>query len=82
VIESRPRGEDGTALVEVTWLALLLLLPLVYLLVAVFDVQRASYGVSAASAAATRRPGGRAPSRRRPWRCATRASSRTRCAST
>jgi Flp pilus assembly protein TadG len=54
VIESRPRGEDGTALVEVTWLALLLLLPLVYLLVAVFDVQRASYGVSAASAAAAR----------------------------
>jgi Flp pilus assembly protein TadG len=48
------RGEDGTALIEVTWLALLLLVPLVYLLVAVFDVQRASYGVSAASAAAAR----------------------------
>lgn len=48
------RGEEGTALVEVTWLALLLLVPLVYLLLAVFDVQRASYGVSAASGAAAR----------------------------
>jgi Flp pilus assembly protein TadG len=54
VIGSPRRDEDGTALVEVTWLALLLLVPLVYLLVAVFDVQRASYGVSAASAAAAR----------------------------
>ena len=44
-------AEDGTALVEVTWLALLLLVPLVYLLVAAFDVQRASFGVSAANAA-------------------------------
>lgn len=48
------RGEDGTALVEVTWLALLLLVPLVYLLVAVFDVQRASFGVSSAARAAAR----------------------------
>ncbi len=48
------QSEEGTALVEVTWLALLLLVPLVYLLVAVFDVQRASFGVSAASRAAAR----------------------------
>jgi len=48
------RNEAGTALVEVTWLALLLLVPLVYLLTAVFDVQRASFGVSAASRAAAR----------------------------
>lgn len=53
---TRPRlsAEEGTALVEVTWLGLLLLLPLVYLLVAVFDVQRSSFGVSAASGAAAR----------------------------
>jgi hypothetical protein len=41
-------------LVEVSWLALLLLVPLVYVLLGVFDVQRASYGVSAATRAAGR----------------------------
>ena len=48
------RGERGTALVEVTWLSLLLLVPLVYVVLAVFDVQRASYGVSGAARAAAR----------------------------
>lgn len=48
------RGERGTALVEVTWLSLLLLAPLVYVMLAVFDVQRASYGVSGAARAAAR----------------------------
>jgi hypothetical protein len=48
------RGEEGTALVEATWLVLLLLVPLLYVLVAVFDVQRASYGVSGAARAAAR----------------------------
>lgn len=48
------RGEDGTAVVEATWLVLLLLVPLIYVLLAVFDVQRASYGVSAAARAAAR----------------------------
>ncbi|HET6561037.1 MAG TPA: hypothetical protein VFG72_04125 [Marmoricola sp.] len=48
------RGDEGTALVEATWLALLLLVPLVYVLLAVFDVQRASYGVSGAARAAAR----------------------------
>ena len=51
---TRPRLETGTALVEVTWLSLLLLVPLVYLLIGVFDVQRASYGVSAAARAGAR----------------------------
>lgn len=50
----RRYDERGTALVEATWLILLLLLPLVYVLVAVFDVQRASYGVSGAARAAAR----------------------------
>src|SRR5699024_2095062 len=47
----RTRGESGTALIEFSWLAIVLLLPLVYIMIAVFDVQRASYGVSAASQA-------------------------------
>ena len=51
---TRRHHEDGTALVEVTWLSLLLLVPLVYVLIAVFDVQRASYGVSAAARSAAR----------------------------
>ena len=46
--------EQGSALVEFIWLGLLLLVPLVYLLLAAFDVQRASYGASAASRAAGR----------------------------
>lgn len=54
----RPRGhvpgESGTALVEVTWLAVLLMVPLVYVVLAVFDVQRAAFAVSAATRAAGR----------------------------
>jgi Flp pilus assembly protein TadG len=52
----QPRGRDeaGTALVEFVWLGLLLLVPLVYILIAVFDVQRGAFGVSAASRAAGR----------------------------
>jgi hypothetical protein len=48
------RPERGSALVEVTWLTLLLLVPLVYLVLSVFEVQRAAYGVTAASRAAGR----------------------------
>lgn len=44
----------GTATIEFVWLTMLLLVPFVYLLVAVFDTQRASYGVSTASRAAAR----------------------------
>lgn len=53
-MRSRHRGEAGTALVEAVWLSLLLLVPLVYVMLAVFDVQRASYGVSGAARAAAR----------------------------
>ena len=48
------RDERGSALVEVTWLSLLLLVPLLYVLLAVFEVQRASYAVSGAARAAAR----------------------------
>jgi Flp pilus assembly protein TadG len=50
----RRRDESGTALVEVTWLAILLLVPLLYVLLAVFEVQRAAFAVSAATRAAGR----------------------------
>lgn len=43
------RGDDsGNAMVEFTFLAVLLFVPLVYVILAVFDVQRAAYGASAA----------------------------------
>lgn len=47
-------AEGGSAVVETTWLALLLLVPLAYVVLAVFEVQRAAYGVSAAGRAAGR----------------------------
>ena len=46
--------ERGSAIVELTWLGLLLLVPLVYVIVAVFTVQRSAYGASEAVRAAAR----------------------------
>lgn len=40
------RGDEGTALVEFTWLALLLMVPVVYVLLAAFSVQRAAFAVT------------------------------------
>jgi Flp pilus assembly protein TadG len=45
----RRRGDDGTATVEFVLVALLLLVPLAYVLVAALDVQRAAYAVSQAA---------------------------------
>jgi hypothetical protein len=50
----RAREQTGSAIVEVTWLTLLLLVPLVYLLLTVFEVQRAAFGADAATRAAGR----------------------------
>ena len=50
----RRRTERGTALVEVTWLSILLLVPLVYVVLSVFQVQRSAFAVSAATRAAGR----------------------------
>lgn len=48
------RDDDGTALVEFTYLAVLLMIPLVYLLLLVFSLQRAAFAVSAAAREAGR----------------------------
>lgn len=48
------RSEGGTALVEVTWLSILLLVPLLYIVLAVFEVQRAAFAVNAAARSAGR----------------------------
>lgn len=51
---SRLREDDGNALVEFTYLAVLLMVPLVYLLTTVFQVQRAAFGVTEAARQAGR----------------------------
>jgi len=51
---SRRRDERGSAVVEFSWLAILLMVPLVYVMLAVFDVQGASYGATSATRAAGR----------------------------
>lgn len=48
------RDERGSAPVELVWLTILLLVPFVYVMIAVFDAQRAAYAVSSASKAAAR----------------------------
>ncbi|GAA1142193.1 hypothetical protein [Nocardioides aquiterrae] len=46
--------ERGSALVELSWLGILLLVPLLWIVVSVFDVQRGAFGVSGAARAAGR----------------------------
>ncbi|HET6698215.1 MAG TPA: hypothetical protein VFG88_03940 [Nocardioidaceae bacterium] len=41
-------------MIEVTWLALLLMVPLLYIVLSVFEVQRAAFAVSAATRSAGR----------------------------
>jgi hypothetical protein len=54
MVSPRPPSERGSAVVEVTWLAILLLVPLVYMVLAVFEVQRAAFAASAAAHSAGR----------------------------
>ena len=50
----RPRDERGTGMVELVWLGVLLILPLLWIVVAVGDVQGGAFGTSAAARAAGR----------------------------
>ena len=49
-----PRGDDGNAVVEFAFLGVLLLLPIVYAVLTALTVQRAAYGVTAATREAGR----------------------------
>jgi hypothetical protein len=51
---TRRRSQRGSALIEVTWLSLLLLVPLLYVVLSVFEVQRSAFAVNAATRAAGR----------------------------
>ena len=48
------RGDDGNAIVEFVYLAILMMIPLTYLLLTVFRVQGAAYAVSSATREAGR----------------------------
>jgi Flp pilus assembly protein TadG len=52
----RPRRHDerGSALVELSWLGILLLVPMLWIVLSVFEVQRGAFGVSGAARAAGR----------------------------
>ena len=50
----RLRGDAGTALVEFTYLAVLLMVPLVYVMTSAFQVQKAAFGVTEAARQAGR----------------------------
>ena len=50
----RRRDELGSAVVELTWLGILLLVPMIWIVLSVFEVQRGAFGVSAAARAAGR----------------------------
>jgi hypothetical protein len=50
----RCRGDDGNAIVEFVYLAVLLMVPLVYVLITVFQVQSAAFAVTEAARQAGR----------------------------
>ncbi len=50
----RSGDQRGSALVEFAWLAILLMVPLLYVVLTVFEVQRAAFGVSSAARSAGR----------------------------
>lgn len=50
----RCRGEEGSALVELTWLGLLLMVPVLWIVLSVFEVQRGAFATSGAARAAGR----------------------------
>ena len=51
---SRARDDEGSALVEVVWLGVLLVLPLLWIVVAIGEVQAGAFGTTAAARSAGR----------------------------
>ena len=51
---TRRPDERGSALVELTWLGILLLVPLVWIVVSVFEVQRGAFATAGAARSAAR----------------------------
>lgn len=53
-MSGRRRSDRGSGLIELTWLGIILLVPLVWILLSVFTVQRGAFAVSGAARAAGR----------------------------
>jgi Flp pilus assembly protein TadG len=51
---SRRRDQRGSALVEITWIGLLLMLPLLWIVLSIFQVQKGAFATSTAVRAAAR----------------------------
>jgi Flp pilus assembly protein TadG len=51
---TKRRDERGSALVEFSWLAIILLVPLIWIVISVFEVQQGAFATSAAARAAGR----------------------------
>ena len=51
---TRGREDDGSAVVEIVWLGLLLLVPLLWIVLSVFEVQRGAFAVTSAARSAAR----------------------------
>lgn len=50
----KERDERGSALIEFSWLAIILIVPLVWVVISVFEVQQGAFATSAAARAAGR----------------------------
>jgi Flp pilus assembly protein TadG len=53
-VSRRRREESGSALVEFAWLGLILMVPLIWIVLSVFEVQRGAFAISGAARAAGR----------------------------
>jgi len=53
-VRRRQRCEDGSAVVEIVWLGILLLVPLLWVVLSVFEVQRGAFAVTSAARSAAR----------------------------
>ena len=50
----RPRDDHGSAVVEIVWLGVLLLVPLLWIVLSVFEVQRGAFATTSAARSAAR----------------------------
>ena len=53
-MRARRRSDDGSAVVEIVWLGILLLVPLLWIVLSVFEVQRGAFATTSAARSAAR----------------------------
>lgn len=53
-VHARRRDERGSGIVEFVWLGIVLLVPMIWIVISVFEVQRGAFAVSSAARAAGR----------------------------